>query len=417
MVADALWPVLGPTDPGILPALGSVCFVFPELVEGGAIRVLSVVTRRLREQGTAVEVVTVREGLDDSVIAVTNGLNPISGLPLHGSLRRHGAHLAATLYQAARRADVVISASEAGESLQLAYLAARAARKPFAVMLHSDPRWTFPRIMRRDQLAARFVYPHADAIIAVSRGLVDPIINYGVHPDRVVVIENGLDLDALRQETNHPAPYLPNRPFAVSAGRLVDLKGFDLLIRAHAQARHHGWDRDLLILGDGPEAHNLAALAANLNVTDSVHLPGAVPTVAPYLAAADLAIVGSRTEALSMFLIQAIALAVPAIATDCPVGPRDVLENGLLGDLVPVDDLNALTTALLNHQTNPTRLQHKVHHRNPTNQRFSLTTCAQGHLNLYTNLAHHQPPQQPAPRPVISAIGAAAEARRRWPAR
>jgi glycosyltransferase involved in cell wall biosynthesis len=191
-------------------------------------------------------------------------------------------------------------------------------------------------------------YRSADVLIGNSRGVCE-----GLHEllaDRappIHAIYNPLDLATLRQqaceEPQHPWFREPNAPLLVSVGRLVGMKDQATLIRAFA--RLPGNYR-LVILGEGRQRPKLKALAERLGVAERFDLPGHMENPFPYLARANLFVLSSRFEGSPNALMEALAVGTPAVATDCPSGPREILGDGRYGRLVPVGDPAALAAAI-----------------------------------------------------------------------
>ncbi len=90
----------------------------------------------------------------------------------------------------------------------------------------------------------------------------------------------------------------------------------------------------------------LLSLAKKLQIAEHVDFPGFKENPYAFLAKADLFVLSSRNEALPTVLIEAMACGCPVVSTDCPYGPREILEDGRLGPLVPVGDSEALADAM-----------------------------------------------------------------------
>jgi hypothetical protein len=117
----------------------------------------------------------------------------------------------------------------------------------------------------------------------------------------------------------------------------------------------------LRIVGGGPELGPLGQLAADLGVADSVELTGFVVDPQPLIAAADLFVLSSYYEGTGgLVLFEALAHRVPIVATDCHTGPRRVLQDGVLGALVPVGDVAAMAAAIADHLRDPAPLRARV---------------------------------------------------------
>ncbi len=139
---------------------------------------------------------------------------------------------------------------------------------------------------------------------------------------------------------------VPPEPLVVGIGRLVPQKGFDVLVRAFADAapRLPGWQ--LLIAGEGPERQSLQSLAHELGVADRVALPGVVRDNDGLLRRASIFVLASRFEGFPNALAEAMASGRAVVATDCPTGPRELTRDGTAGLLVPVDNVAAMSGAL-----------------------------------------------------------------------
>jgi glycosyltransferase involved in cell wall biosynthesis len=205
------------------------------------------------------------------------------------------------------------------------------------------------RIQRIPELLRRF-YPEADGIACVSGGVADDVaIATGIPRERIhatwsPIVTRGLAAGA-RPAPPHPwlAPGAP--PVVLGVGKLKPQKGFDTLVRAFARLRAEREAR-LVILGRGPERGRLLALARRLSVADDVLLPGFAGDPFSWMRHAAVFALSSAWEGLPSVLIQALACGCPVVSTDCPHGPREILEGGALGPLVPVGDDAALAGAL-----------------------------------------------------------------------
>ncbi|AJX33086.1 glycosyltransferase [Burkholderia oklahomensis] len=166
---------------------------------------------------------------------------------------------------------------------------------------------------------------------------------------RVAVTElpNVIDPLALRARAAEPAE-LPAGRFIVSVARLDEgQKDHRTLLRAYAKVRARRADAPRLVLvGDGPDRRVLEQLADELGLGDAVQFAGFCANPFPSVRAADMLILSSRYEGLPMVLGEAMALGTPVISTDCPTGPRDQLDGGRGGLLVPPGDADALADAI-----------------------------------------------------------------------
>ncbi|WP_448611153.1 glycosyltransferase [Geodermatophilus sp. URMC 60] len=178
--------------------------------------------------------------------------------------------------------------------------------------------------------------------IAVSRAVRANLLAWGLPPDRVVVVPNGLDFRALRfdpedRRATRAALGIPQGAEVIGGvGRLHPGKHFDELIGELAPTLHRG--RHVVLLGDGPQRTALERLGSGLHVADRVHLVGERP-VAPFLAAMDVLASPSRQETFGLAVLEAMANGLPVVYRRCPaldeldgdvatalrVGPHDPL--------------------------------------------------------------------------------------------
>ena len=149
-------------------------------------------------------------------------------------------------------------------------------------------------------------------------------------------------------------PALPAAPVVLAVGRHQAQKGFDLLLRAWVDVAAALPSARLRIVGIGPLGSELAALCAKLGITASVDwLPPTQHIEALYREAA-VFVLSSRYEGMPLALLEAQALGVPAVAFDCPTGPRDVVADDT-GVVVPAGDCAALATAIVALLGDPAR--------------------------------------------------------------
>ena len=187
----------------------------------------------------------------------------------------------------------------------------------------------------------------ADAITACSgRTLADAEAFFGrPFEERGRVVYNGIRLADFAGATPYPHP----RPYVLGIGRLVPQKGFDLLLRAFAQAVAAGErDTDLLLAGDGVERANLETLAAELGLGDRVRFLGRVdrPEAVRLFTGCRFFVLPSREEPFGIVNLEAMAAGKPVIATAVG-GVPEIVTDGANGLLVPGENVEALATGML----------------------------------------------------------------------
>lgn len=189
-----------------------------------------------------------------------------------------------------------------------------------------------------------FLYPFADATVAVSKGIADELRQFAPRITRLAVIYNPI---VPRREAIAAPPVrtADDIPTVIGVGRLSAEKDFVLLIRAFAKLRERRPAR-LIILGEGPERPALESLARELGCEKDVCLQGWVDDLSPYYSRARVVAVSSRFEGFGNVIVEALSFGTPVVATDCPFGPREILEGGKFGRLVPMGNHQAFADAL-----------------------------------------------------------------------
>lgn len=200
----------------------------------------------------------------------------------------------------------------------------------------------------------------ATRAIAVSRGIGGDLSGSGrIGQDRIAVIHNPLPppsaVDTTEQDWSRAlrAARAEGIPLVMTAGRLAPVKDHRTLIEAFGLLR---CDRPakLVILGDGPLRAELTTLVEERGLTTDVILPGFVPDIRHNLAGADLFVLTSTSEGFGNVIVEAMAAGVPVVSTDCPHGPREILQDGMLGELTPIGDAPAIAAAMARMLDNPT---------------------------------------------------------------
>ncbi len=200
-------------------------------------------------------------------------------------------------------------------------------------------------------------YPCADSVVCVSKGVEDDLKSFLGHPLKSVrTIYNPLDLEAIaaagRECPDHPWLKASGDDCIVALGRLEPPKDYEILLRALARLNAER-PAHLIILGEGSEMGKLSALADELGIADRIDLHGAVENPFPFLARADLYVLSSAWEGCPNALMEAMASGCRVVSTDCPSGPRELLQDGAIGHLAPVGDVEALASAMASALATP----------------------------------------------------------------
>ncbi|MFJ9828098.1 glycosyltransferase [Streptomyces sp. NPDC101160] len=195
-----------------------------------------------------------------------------------------------------------------------------------------------------------------------------------------------------------PAPTVPPADPAakvvVAAGRLTPVKRYDLLIDAFADVAAARPDWKLRIYGTGDAADNLKERLARqierLGVGGNVFLMGTAHPMEPEWAKGSLAAVTSRRESFGMTIVEAMRCGLPVVSTDCPYGPGEIIEDGVDGRLVPVDDTAAVAAALLALINDDEARARAAKAALVSSERFDPVRIAARHEAIWTDLVERR---------------------------
>ena len=192
----------------------------------------------------------------------------------------------------------------------------------------------------------RRCYRAADCFLANSHEMAHGLReSLDLDRTRIRVIHNPIDLTAIQRLAREALPRPRERPFIVTAGRLEHQKGHDVLIKAFAQSRA-AKHMDLVILGSGSLEADLKRQAAQLGVASQVIFPGFAANPWAWISKARLFVLPSRWEGFPSVVAEALACGAPALVTACDFGPREVVEHGVSGWVVPPEDAAAFGAAM-----------------------------------------------------------------------
>lgn len=380
--------VFTPLPPGG-PGGSSVVFLIPALGTGGAERAVTAVADALRNRGRDIRILCLEhsppgEGLTCSVPVeyLSNQrtsasfitkflLLPILALRLRGYLRRH---------------DCSVVMSHLFRANYVNVLASLLFRSPHRTILvnHTRPlRLASEGFSGRVNLALfRWLYPRSDTVASVSSAAAAECAELaGYGSEKTAVLYNPVDTKRAARtlgrfganggttRARDPGEKGDPVPFIVAVGRLVPLKRFDDLIAAFARIADAYPTVGLRIVGDGPARPSLERQVQSLGLGLRVDFRGRREDPFAEMVGARALVSASETEGFGMTLVEALALGVPVVSSDCPYGPREILapetdprtllpspgggvsgillETAPFGILFPVGSVDSLAAALV----------------------------------------------------------------------
>jgi len=326
-----------------------ICIYIPTLHGGGAERMMVNLANDLTARGYIVDLVLVEaRGPYLAEIAPAVSVVDLAAGGVISSLPAFASHLSKT------RPAVVISALS--HANLIAILARMLSRVPCRLIISERSVLFAPGMPERSwkdglvRLLMKLLYPFADQIVAISRGVQDDLHKWiGLPPGKVRTIYNPVVTAELPELAAAPVPHAwlakGEPPVILGVGRLTAQKDFASLIRAFAVVRKERPCR-LVILGEGELRADLEALVSEFDLKDDVLMPGFHNNPFAWMSRSAVFVFSSIFEGLGGALIQAMACGTPVISTDCPSGPAEILEDGKWGRLVPVGDVQGLARAI-----------------------------------------------------------------------
>ena len=252
-----------------------------------------------------------------------------------------------------KHTDIVVAGSEKRPTYLVAFLGASKTVRRYA-LVHS----TLPLLLANQSAKHRWLmgraYRRFDKIICVSKALEQAMRSeqsLACPPHALQTVYSSMDFDQLKQAAQAPiSPEIQTQitgPFILCLARIAREKSHDVLLNAFAKI-HQQLPHQLVLCGktDPELTQALMTQAAALGMAEKVIFLGHVENPYPLLKQASCLALSSDREGAALVLLEALALAIPVVATDCPVGPRELLADGKYGQLVPVGDSQALAVAI-----------------------------------------------------------------------
>ena len=229
-------------------------------------------------------------------------------------------------------------------------------RNPLAVRIGNRtnrPSWRWRYLAE----ALRHFYTEATRVIAISNALARDIhAVLDIDPEHIATVYNPIvtsnDIGRTRPIPEHPWLQQNDIPVILAVGRLQRQKDFSTLLTAFGELLKQQ-DARLVFLGDGPERENLLGQARAQGIHEKVAFLGYMTNVQDFMAHANVLVVSSRYEGGPSVIIEALAAGCQVVSTDCPGSPREMLRDGELGALVPIESPAALAHATLHTINNP----------------------------------------------------------------
>jgi len=239
------------------------------------------------------------------------------------------------------RSDFVLSFIDVANVVSL--WAARPLKVPVVVAEHTHP--PDHRLEWRYRILRRLLYRNASRVVMLTESSAEWARTW-LDSRRLEVIPNSVSPPTMGSNGEVRELRPGGRKWIAAVGRLDDVKGFDKLLAAYAVIEKEHPDWGLVILGEGPLRTTLERDAQRRGIADRVLMPGVVKNPADFLRRCNLFVLSSRYEGFPTALCEAMACGLPVISFDCPVGPGEIIRDGVDGVLVPPGDVAALAESV-----------------------------------------------------------------------
>ena len=353
-----------------------ILFVLPSLGAGGSERVVTTLANYFAGQGRTIGIANF-DAPDfepyyplSADVALFRLDLPAPPASLPGQIRQTARRIKA-LERVYRefRADVVISFLT--KANVMAILAARPSGVPVIVSERNNPTLqTFNALWRA---ARSYTYPKAFSFVTMTKGASE------YYPERQrprsAIIPNPVNLPESWENRRQG-----NTITAV--GRLTGQKQFHLLIEAFSRIAPEFPDWNLVIWGEGDQRAELESQRASLGLDDRIALPGLTDQPGQWIETADVFVLTSAYEGWPNVIVEAMAAELPVVAFDCEHGVADMIEDGVTGRIVPLDDVDAFSDALASVLRNPEIRENLAQQAVKASERYNTGTIADQWLRI-----------------------------------
>ena len=199
------------------------------------------------------------------------------------------------------------------------------------------------------KISIKFSYFFASGIICVSKGIRDELIQFTqLNKDKFKVIYNPIIKKNKKIINQFNDLWIPIEGHKIlTIGSLKEAKDHSTLIKVFSLVLQ-SIKAQLVIIGDGPLKKKLEKLIIDLNLSNFVKIIDKDTNLDKWYSSADLFVLSSKWEGFGNVLIEAMEHELPIVSTDCPYGPKEILQNGKYGKLVKLNDSDNFSKAIIN---------------------------------------------------------------------
>lgn len=309
-----------------------IAMFISSLNKGGSERVLVNLAEYFYSEGYRVTIVTQKKA--DNEYGISRGidrvLSDITKEETKKSRILNFCYRFSKLRAIWRRLQPDLILSFIGKNNMMAILTSRFLSIPTVISVRGEPKEEY--YSRLLKIAARIIFCRADGVVLQTSQCLD--FFPGIIRKKAIILKNSLNPVFMRE------PFQGEREKQIVAvGRVDANKNHEMIIRAFASIADKYPDYGLTIYGEGELRQKLVLLVQDLGLGERIKLPGAVSDVADRIYKASVFVLSSYSEGIPNTLLEAMALGLPVIATDCSGGgARDLIRHGENGLLTPTGD-------------------------------------------------------------------------------
>jgi glycosyltransferase involved in cell wall biosynthesis len=315
-----------------MPAKQKVLLIVPTLAGGGAERVFLTLAQELSKFDYIVELLVLSgEGPLRADISPDISFVDLKATRARFALWRTFQHCRRT------KPDIVMTTLQATTVFYFVQFLLR--HRPFWIARLENPfSLTYAALPWGIRSFFKFAVARANVVIALTLGMANDLHNCipSLKTEQVRVIANPIDIEKVKRQGEASVSEQIESPAVFMCGRLTKQKGYLDALAAFCLLLKTVPEVHLYIIGEGPDRAMIEQKIQTLGLQNQVKLLGWQTNPHAYLRRADIFLMTSRWEGFGNVIVEAMALGVPVVVTDCPQGPRDILGSGRYGKLVPV---------------------------------------------------------------------------------
>jgi glycosyltransferase involved in cell wall biosynthesis len=316
----------------------NICFFTPSLSIGGIEKVLLTFSEGLIKKGYNVTYIITHE---PGVLAIELPLG-LKVITLGGHKLRYSI-IYLIKFLKKNQQDIIITGGNISNALLILIIKIFKINSKLIISQHN-----YNNIERSNFLSfliIKYLYKYSDEIIAISSGIKNYLLSYGLNESKITVIYNPIDIVKINEKSDEILNLDLPEEYISFVGRLGKVKNIELLIDAFRIVSLKNDKIKLLIVGDGPEKRFLIEKTLDLHLESKVFFLGSLNNPYPIIKNSKLGVLSSFSEALPIIILENFALSVTFVSTPNQ-GALELLENGLFGYLSNTMEVRELAKSI-----------------------------------------------------------------------